>query len=202
MGASFDTFNASSVADVEKTFARRTADTCNRHDEGNSYCGCMCQKSHLRFADETFADENAAYDWADENADKHDCYAYAAGYYVAAKRTDAVKARIKKASDKVKAAKTVRDEMLVKFRAEFVKAKSKFVKCRNEACLSSVRRTLVGYSNCPVCRFSMLSPTCHKRLATHDAKIKKLNATLAEIVAKSKKPTKKIAWVVGALCSE
>lgn len=202
MGATFDTFHASSTAEVEKTFKRRTDDTCNKHDEGNSYCGCMCQKSSLHWANETFADSDAAYAWAEENSDKHDYQAYVAGYYVAAKRTDAVKARIKKASDKVTAAKTARRELLVKFRAEFAEAKSKFVKCRNTACESSIRRTLVEYSNCPVCRASMLSPTCHKRLATHDAKVKKLEAARDKIVTKSSKPTKKIHYIVGAICAE
>jgi hypothetical protein len=191
MGTDFDSFHANSTKEVERKFKLRISDTCNRRGEGNTYCGCMCQKSSLYWADETFADEAAAYAWIDENAAKHDSLAYVAGYFIPAKLTDAAKARIKKASDKIMAAKKAQNALYDKFHTDFKKAKSKFVKCRNENCQSSIRRSLVSHASCPVCHTSMLSPTCHKRLATHEVKVKKLQATTQALRDKAKKPTKK-----------
>ena len=195
------TYTTTNKGTIRKAFSERVADECNRHGEGNGYCGCICQKCSIEYwHDVPFATESEADLWVMNRSSKMDDSAAAAAYYVAKPRTHADSKRITKANDKVATALRAHNDLQAKFNAEFKNAKSDFVGCKNKACGSRVRRSLVRDQTCPVCNTSLVSPTYARRLESASAKVMKLRE--AACAARTPKPSKKIAYVVGGMVSE
>ncbi len=129
--------------------------------------------------------------------------ALAVSFCIAKDKTEADKKREEKANVKWRAAEQKLRDASAKVRAEFGAAKSKTVGCKG--CGSKMSRThlatfLRGRAlNCPLCTGDLLSVTARARLTKLSEAVHK--ARHAAENAGQPKPSAKIGWVVGGMCS-
>lgn len=200
MGACFDsrTFKASDEKTLKESFEKVQENACNENGS-DSYAGHIGIVRGLEVTTKVFKDENSAYDYIHNNAQKWGCA-------IAVKVGDFSKVFPVTAAEKKELIKE--QELQSKYSnwdkdliMRVKQAKSTQRGCKK--CGSKISVKYVNSINCPVCgdNHFVTTDTDNKAFQTLKSKLKEQTSKVKEMSKKYDEKNKSNYWYVGALCA-
>ena len=200
MGANFDsvTFKPCSKEELKQQFEVVQNEMCAEHGH-DTYAGHIGIAAGLTISSKTFKNQNDAYDWVSENAEKWE-------NAVAVQVGDFSNVFPKTESEK-KLAQTFNqlDQSLKNWDKDIV-TRVKSGKSQQRTCQTCASKVSVAYiktNYCPVCGNThfLQTDTDEKKLATLKAKFKDVQTKVNEAKKKYNEKNKNNFWFVGAWCA-